>query len=114
MDSFKTWMVEVGWKKIAPSLIKGAMAALVGLIAAHQGILAHLGITYDPNGHTIDLDLDTLSGYMVVAGTALLTAFFTAVQHHTGAAITNAPQSGDMRQLPTAPMVGGARKEDKP
>jgi hypothetical protein len=113
MDSFKTWLVEVGWKKIAPSLIKGALAALVGLIAAHQGILAHMGITYDPVGHTIDLDLDTLSGYVMVAGGGLLTALLTAMQHHAVAAVTGAPQDGDMRTATGIQVrLVGQRKDD--
>lgn len=112
MDSLKTWLIEVGFKKIAPSLITGALAALVGLLTAHKGILSSMGITYDPSGNTIDLHLNTLAGYLVVAGTGLLTAFFTAAQHHTVAAVTNAPQDGDQRQIPTDPTVGGSRKED--
>lgn len=112
MDSLKTWLVEVGFKKIAPSLIKGALAALVGLIAAHQGVLSHMGITYDPVGHDINLDLDTFSGYVMVAGGGLLTAIFTAMQHHTVAVVTNAPQDGDQRDTQTMPIVGGQRKDD--
>lgn len=112
MDSFKTWLVEVGWKKMGPSLIKGALAALVGLIAAHQGILASMGINYDANGHTIDIDLDTLSGYVVVCGSGLLTALFTALQHHGVAAVTAAPQDGDLRASETTPIVAGNRKDD--
>lgn len=96
---------------MGPSLIKGALAALVGLIAAHQGILSHIGITYDPSGHTIDLDLDTLSGYVMVAGGGLLTAFFTAMQHHTVAAVVGAPQDGDMR-TPNGVPVAYQRKDD--
>ena len=112
MDSFKIWMVEVFAKKIGPSLIKGALAALVGYVAAHHGLLASFGLTYDPTQNTLNLDLDTFGKYLLIVGTGAITALFTALQHHTEAAIKNTPQSGDLRQLPEQPVLGGSRKED--
>lgn len=113
MDSLKAWLVEVAWKQMGPSLIKGALAALVGLVAANHGLLALIGLTYDPTQNTLNLDLDTFGKYILVIGTGGLTALFAAIQHHTTAVVTGAPQSGDQRQAPTVPEVGGQRKEDK-
>ncbi len=111
MDSLKTWAVEVLIKKMGPSLVKGALAALVGLVAAHQGILASLGITADT--HTLTINLDTFSNWLLVAGTGGIMALLTAIQHHAAAAIEKKPQSGDLRQEPETPVPGGDRPIDK-
>lgn len=94
MDSLKEWVIEVGAKKLLPSLIKGAIAALVGLVAAHHGVLDAIGVSYDAPGRTIDINLDTFTIWLVTVGTGLLTALFTALQHHTAAAVTGQPQDG--------------------
>ncbi len=95
MDSLKEWFIEVAVKKMGPSLVKGAIAALLGILMAHQGLLDALGISYDKPGNTIDINLTTFSVWAVTAGTGLITALFTAVQHHTVAAVKGEPQSGD-------------------
>lgn len=112
MDSLKTWAVEVLWKQMGPSLIRGALAAVVGLVAANHGALAFIGLTYDPTQNTLNLDLDTFGKYILILGTGGLTAIFAALQHHTVAVVTGTPQSGDQRQAPTVPEAGGQRKED--
>lgn len=112
MDSLKTWLVEVGYKKLAPSLIKGALAALVGLIAAHQGMLEVIGIVYDKVGNCLVIDLDKFANWMFVISSGGIEAIMTALQHHTVAAVKQAPQSGDLRQAPEQPVIGGDRKED--
>lgn len=113
MDSLKIWLVEVGYKKLAPSLIKGALAALVGLVAAHQGALDFIGITYDKVGNCLVLDLDKFANWMFVASSGGIMAAFTAIQHHMTAAVVDAPQSGDMRKMdPVLPPLNGERKED--
>lgn len=112
MDSLKTWLVEVGYKKLAPALIKGALAALVGLIAAHQGMLQVIGIVYDKAGNCLVIDLDKFANWMFVASSGGIMSLLTIIQHHTIAAVTQAPQSGDLRQIPAQPVIGGDRKED--
>jgi xanthine/uracil permease len=94
VDSIKEWLLEVGAKKLLPSLIKGAIAALVGLVLAHKGVLDAIGVSYDAPGRTIDINLDTLTIWLVTVGTGLVTALFTALQHHTTAAVTGQPQDG--------------------
>lgn len=94
MDSLKNWLIEVLLKKMGPSLIKGALAAGLGLLAAHQGVLNGLGITWDPSGHTIDIDLDALGAWALMAGSGSIMALFTGLQHHTVAAIADKPQDG--------------------
>ena len=95
MDSLKEWIIEVAVKKMGPSLVKGAIAALVGLMLAHQGVLDALGISYDKVGNTIDINLTTFSIWAVTLLTGGFTALFTALQHHTVATVTGQPQSGD-------------------
>lgn len=94
MDSLKEWVIEVGVKKLMPSLVKGAIAALVGLFLAHKGVLDAIGVSYDATGRTIDINLDTLTIWLVTIGTGLITALFTALQHHTIAAVEGKPQDG--------------------
>lgn len=98
---------------MGPSLIRGALAAVVGLVAAHHGFLDVLGLTYDPTENTLNLDLDTFGKYLLIVGTGGITAILAALQHHTVATVTGAPQSGDMRKMdPDIPVAGGQRKED--
>lgn len=94
MDTLKTYLIEVVWKKMGPSLIKGAIASVVGIMLAHQGVLDSLGISYDKPGNTIDINLTALSVWMTALMTGGLTAIFTALQHHTVAAVKDQPQDG--------------------
>lgn len=103
MDSLKEWIIEVGAKKLVPSLVKGAIAALVGLVLAHQGVLDAIGVSYDAPGRTIDINLDTLTIWLVTCGTGLMTALFTALQHHTEAAVTGQPQDGTHQRATDPP-----------
>jgi hypothetical protein len=113
MDNLKIWMVEVFVKKMGPSLIKGALAGLVGYVAAHHGLLASFGLTYDPTQNTLNLDLDTFGKWILIVGTGGVTALFTALQHHTAAVVVGAPQSGDLRKMdPIDPILNGERKGD--
>lgn len=103
MDSLKEWVIQVGIKKMGPSLVKGAIAALVGLMMAHQGILDALGVSYDKAGNTIDINLTTLSIWVVSLMTGGMTAIFTAIQHHTEAAIKDQPQDGSHKRAEDPP-----------
>jgi len=97
---------------MGPSLIRGALAAVVGLVAAHHGVLAGLGLTYDPTNNRLGLDLDAFGTYLLPLGAGLITACFAGLQHHTVAAVTGAPQSGDMRTATGIKVVIGQRKDD--
>lgn len=114
MDSLKTWLVEVGYRKIAPSLVKGAIAAGLSILATHQGVLNSIGITWDGSGHVIQIDTDILSSWLLVAGSGLVMALFTTIQHHTTAAIAGQPQSGDLRMPPIRPISANERSTDPP
>lgn len=113
-DEIQTWLVEVGVKKMLPSLIRTSLMALIAYMAAHQNLLHSLGVSWDPDGHTIDIDMDTLSTWLLIAVPGAITALMTAFQHHTGAVIAGKPQDGDMRSNPPQGVVGGDRKEDAP
>lgn len=125
MESLKTYLIEVGLKRLGPSFVKGAIAALVGFLAAHQGILETWGVTLgnwplawpagqEPSGRVILIELDTLSATAMIVFTGLAMTFLTAMQHHTTAAIKGKPQSGDLRTEPSPSITGGDRKEDPP
>jgi hypothetical protein len=114
LEELKTYFIEVILKKYGPSFVKGAIASLFVYFGSHQGLLNSLGITWDASGHTLDIDFDTLGLWAFTAGSGLLMAALTAAQHHTGAVITGAPQSGDVRVNPPAPIEGGGRAGDPP
>lgn len=80
---------------MGPSAIRAGMAALVGLLIAHAEWLAKLGIVYDQATNTVLFHLTTLSVWAGTAGIGLIAALFMGAQHHTVAAITGAPQTGE-------------------
>ena len=105
MNSLQTYLLEVGLKKIGPSVLGAAVAALLALAAAHQGILESWGVTTgtwplvwpagsEPSGSVILIELDTLSKTAIVAISGLVAAFIAATKHHVVAAVTGMPQSG--------------------
>lgn len=118
LEKLKIYFIEVILKKYGPSFIKGAVAWLFLYLGAHQGVLNSHGITWDPSGHTLDIDFDILAGNVwtsvlaLMAGSGGLMAALTALQHHSVAAATGEPQSGDKRESPTIPIAGGDRKDD--
>lgn len=122
MNSLKVWAVEIGLKKLGPTALASGISALFALMAAHQGLLEQWGITYGiwplqwggtpPSGHVILIELDTVSTAALTLLAALVTAGMAAAQHHTAAAITGAPQSGDMRTAPSSVEIGGNREGD--
>lgn len=103
MDALKSWLMEVGLKKLGPAFIKGAFAWLFVYLGAHQGLLSSFGITYTPADHNLDIDLDTLSVWAVTVGSGSLMAFFSAAQHHAGAAIKGQPQDGEHKRADDPP-----------
>jgi hypothetical protein len=114
IENFKIYLIEVGMKKLLPMAVMGALTALCGLIAAHQGLLSNMGIDYDATQRTIDISLDTLGNWAIVGLGALITALMTAAKHTTVAVVTGDPLSGDMRQnqTPAQAITGGARAND--
>lgn len=93
-DEIKTYLVNVGVKKMLPSLIKTSIMALIAYMAAHQNLLNSLGITWDSQGHTIDIDLDTFSAWALIFVPGAITALMTAISHHTVATVKGQPQDG--------------------
>ena len=94
MNDFKTWVVQVGVKKLGPSFLRAAIASIGLFMAAHAGLLSALGVVYDSVSHTITLNLDTLSTWVIAAVPGLITALLALIQHHTVAAVNGTPQSG--------------------
>jgi hypothetical protein len=122
-NEIETYLVEVGLKKIGPAALGSAVAALLALLAAHQGVLQSWGITvgdfssfsnFHPTGQCILIELDTVSTALLAVITTVVGGLLAAAQHHTIAAVTGAPQSGNMRVTPDQPVIGGARHEDPP
>lgn len=114
MDSLKTYFEEVLIKEVTPSVIRGMLAGLVGLILAHQAVLAKMGMDYDSMTWDLVIHLKKVAAWLtVMASTGGVTGLLRIMQHHTVAAVTGAPQSGDMRKMePVEPVLNGQRKED--
>jgi len=91
MDAIKLWLINVGIKKLGPSFIRAALAWVIALIAAHEGMLATFGIIYDKAANTVTLHIGTLEGWLLGAGLGVITAALTAAQHHTESVITKKP-----------------------
>jgi len=113
-EKLKIYLIEVVIKKYGPSFIKGAIGAICTYILAHAGITDAIGLSYDPSDNTITLEISKFTAWAIAGGSGLLMAILTALQHHTEAAVTGAPQSGDKRVNIELPIVGGERKTDIP
>jgi xanthine/uracil/vitamin C permease (AzgA family) len=81
-EMIKEWLIKVGIKKMGPSAIRAAIAALVGIMAAHAGLLSELGIVSDKALNTITIDLNKLTAWFSVTGIGIITAALAAAQHH--------------------------------
>lgn len=92
MDSFKVWLIEVGIKKALPSLARAAIAGFVGLLIAHSGELAKLGIGYDKTAGIVTIHLGALQDWLVAGGLGAITSILAIIQHHTTQAITGGTQ----------------------
>lgn len=82
MNTIQNWFIEVAAKKMVPSLIRAALAAGIGLLVAHAGLLAKVGINYDQTAQTITVHLGALQDWLMTAGLGLVTAILTMIQHH--------------------------------
>lgn len=126
LDTIKTYFVEVVMKKATNAGIQSIVSSFLIILAVHADYLETLGITtFDwgkgwphpltpPTGMCTLIEWDTLTmgGGAALFGLAMMAyAFF---QHHTVAAVTGAPQSGDKRETPTQPVEGGQRANDPP
>lgn len=103
MEAIKLWAINVGLKKMGPSLIRAALAWVIAMVAAHAGMLSTFGIIYDKAAQTITLHLDTLQTWLLGGGLGLLTAALTAAQHHTEATVKGQPQTGDHKRADDLP-----------
>ena len=112
IENLKIYLVEVAAKKLLPMAVLGGITAICTLLAAHQGMLSSMGIDYDSTARTIDISLDTLSSWAIVALGGLVTALMAAVKHTTTAIVTGTPISGDMRSEDPKPIPGGGRPFD--
>ena len=102
-DSIRSWFVNIAAKQMLPSLVRAGLAAGTGLLVAHAGLLAGLGITYDKVGGVITIHLGALQDWLVAGGLGSITAILAALQHHTVAAVTGAPQDGSHARASDAP-----------
>lgn len=103
LDSIKLWLMNVGLKQMGPSLVRAALAWVVAMLAAHAGMLETFGLIYDKASQTVTLHLDTLQTWLIGGGLGLVTAFLTAAQHHTAAAVTGKPQDGSHERAEDPP-----------
>ena len=110
MQSLKMWLINIGLKKMGPSLIRAALAWVLALVAANPGMLETFGIVYDKVAHTITLHVNTLEAWLLGAGLGTITALLAAAQHHTTATIAGKPQDGThIRAEDPKPTEGGKK-----
>lgn len=91
-EKLTLYLTEVGLKRVGPVAMGSLVAALLTLMAAHQGLLESWGITYGtwpinfggpvPTGPCIVLELDTLSGAALTLLSAIVASLITAAGHH--------------------------------
>lgn len=123
MDWIETYLIEVVGKNLIPKVAAAAIAAAVGWLLSHAGMLEAWGVTTgtwplhwtsEPTGPVTVIEWDTLT----VAGGAglmgLLTLIAGIVMHHGKATVAGTPQSGDLRKTPDVPLSGGNRAGDTP
>lgn len=94
LTTVKTWLLEVALKKLVPSLLRGALAAMAAFLMAHANVLAHFGVSYDSAKEVLSVDFGTLKvilGSLMVGGIA---SALRLVQHHTEATVKGEPQAG--------------------
>jgi hypothetical protein len=97
-EQMKDWIINVGIQKGGPSLIRAALAGLIGILLAHSNQLAALGIVYDKPTDTILWHLTTAREWMGTIGLGLVASMFMVGQHHIEEAIKPAakpPQGGN-------------------
>lgn len=124
MDNLKTYIAEVVARKVIPSALASAVAALGTYLIAHTEILAQYGITFwhgfsgvfpasqAPTGDILVIEFDTLEkgvALLAITGIGAAMAFLT---HHTEATVTGAPQNGDKRVNAPMTVTGGQRQGD--
>lgn len=79
----KGWIIEAAIKRFGPSAIRGGVLALVGLLAAYQGVLQTFGVFYDEAAKTITIHLGTLESALIVLAISS-TAGLIKVLNHEG------------------------------
>lgn len=119
-DKLKIYLVEVIVPKYIPMAVLGAFSWLGAYLVAHAGTFEPYGVTYgiwplqmDASGPVILIELDTLKVKLIPILGALFTVLIAAIKHHSMAAVSGTPQSGDLRIAPETPMLGGQRAEDQ-
>ncbi len=105
--NLKVYLMETGIKRLLPIALGAALSTLAALLAAHQGMLESWGITFGtwplnwgnqpPSGPVLVFELDTISKTALVALTALVSAFVTALVH---AALPKEPMGSADPALP--------------
>lgn len=114
MSALKSYLLEVGLKKLVPAFIKGALAASLAFLAAHANQLQTWGITSGtwpliwapgqaPTGHVILIELDTLSASAIVLLPGLAISILALIQHHAAATIKGQPQDGEHQRATDPP-----------
>lgn len=101
----KDWLINVGIQKAGPSLIRAALAALVGVLLAHANDLSAIGIVYDKTTDTILWHLNSAREWAGTVGLGLIASLFTVAQHHATAAVTGQPQDGTHQRAEDVPGV---------
>jgi len=104
MESIKDYLLSVGLKKYAPTVMLSVMGALGTLLVAHEGLLEPWGVNYIASwnaawlathpisGPILLIELDTTSTAAIAAVVGLITLWSRATEHHVVAPIVNPPK----------------------
>lgn len=125
IEKAKTYLVEVVLKKMTNAGVQSAISALVALLLSQNNMLETFGITtfewgkwpypnQPPVGMVTTIEWGTMTKGSAVTLAGLTVFVIAWIQHHSVAAVTGKPQSGDVRVNPLEPVAGGERKTDPP
>jgi hypothetical protein len=95
MDNIKDYLISVGLKKYAPTVVMAVFTALGTLLAAHAGMLEQWGVNYIASwdtswlathsitGPVLLVELDTTSTSAIAAIVGLIALWSRGVEYHT-------------------------------
>lgn len=97
MDSFKTWLIEIGIKTAGPSAIRGAILGISAWLLAKENVLSAYGIVSDAALHTTTIYWDKVSVALVLGLPAAIAAIIKVGNKHANTAIKSVatPPQGD-------------------
>lgn len=105
LQNAKTYLLEVGVKRLGPAVLASLVSSGMAFLAAHQGLLDSWGISFGqwpncwnpadpPTGYVILIDLDILSKFALASIVALFFGAGALAAHHGAQAINAVAGAG--------------------